>query len=91
MDANMGQPIETTVHFLQSMCKDPNQRQVLDWMMSQPKDDLLNFLRGAVSNVPREALPNLVQEHLGAQSDDTKNHVLSEITKAYDFLRQGQN
>ena len=79
--------IDGTMTFLQSLCNTPEQTQMLNWMSSQPKEQLTSFLKSSIATIPREGLGALVETHMANQAPETRAQVLIQITNAYDFLK----
>ena len=49
--------MQTTLTFLRSLCTEPEQVQMLNWMAALPPDHVVSFLPIAINPVPREAIP----------------------------------
>ena len=79
--------VDATMQFLQSLCTSPEQQQLLQWMQTQPKEQLMAFLKNAIATIPHEGLQPLVEQHLAAHSYETRVQILTKITHAYDFLK----
>lgn len=82
--------IENTMAFLNTLCESSEQKQMLDWMMQQPKEQLVSFLKSSIATLPREALPELINTHMASHPVETRNMVYSQVLQAYDFLK-GEN
>ena len=78
--------VEQTLAFLNSICKDEGQRDMLKWMAGQPKEQLFFFLRNTIHNIPRESLAGMVSEQMPTHDDQTKLQVYEQVVKMYDFL-----
>ena len=79
--------MDATMQFLQSLCTSPEQQNMLQWMQAQPKPALMAFLKSSIATIPREGLEPLVHQHLAQHSVETRVHILTKITHAYDFLK----
>lgn len=75
-----------TMGFLATLIKTPEQQEMLSWMMQQKQETLIPFLRNAISQIPIDAIPELIQQNMPDQSDEVKNQLHSQITTAYQFL-----
>ena len=82
MDNNM----VGTIAFLQSLCTTPEQQQMLQWMQSQPRDQLTQFLKTAMVGIPRDGLAAMVQQHMANHPPEVQQQVLGQVVQAYDFL-----
>ena len=78
--------VEQTLAFLNSICKDEGQREMLKWMASQPRDQLFHFLRNTIHNIPRESLVSMVSEQMPTHDTETKQAVHQQVLTMYDFL-----
>ena len=82
--------MQTTLTFLRSLCTEPEQVQMLNWMASQPQEKVVSFLQNAIKTVPRESIPELINVHMAAQSPEVRNQIYTQVMQAYDFLNQQQ-
>ena len=82
--------VQTTLTFLQSLCTEPEQVQMLNWMASQPQEKVVAFLQNAIKTVPRESIPELINLHMATQSPEVRNQIYTQVMQAYDFLNQQQ-
>lgn len=78
--------VAQTMTLLQSLVTSPEQQGLLTWMQGQPKETLIPFLKNAMAQIPRDQLPNMVNEHMAAHPAETRNQVYHQIVQAYDFL-----
>jgi hypothetical protein len=82
--------VASTMTFLQSLCTEPEQAQMINWMATQPPDKLITFLQNAIKAVPRESVPDLINKHLASQTPEVRNHIYTQLMTAYDFLTPPQ-
>ena len=82
--------VQSTLTFLQSLCTQPEQLQMLNWMASQPQEKVVSFLQNAIKTVPRESIPELINLHMATQSPEVRNQIYTQVMQAYDFLNQQQ-
>ena len=82
--------VQSTLTFLQSLCTQPEQLQMLNWMASQPQEKVVAFLQNAIKTVPRESIPELINLHMATQSPEVRNQIYTQVMQAYDFLNQQQ-
>ena len=82
--------MQTTLTFLRSLCTEPEQVQMLNWMASQPQEKVVAFLQNAIKTVPRESIPELINLHMATQSPEVRNQIYTQVMQAYDFLNQQQ-
>lgn len=81
---------KSTLSFVKNMCKEPKQQEVIQWMESAPKEQVMSFLKGAVRDIPRDHIPYMVNEQLPNATPDEKQTLYNEIIQVYDFLSQNQ-
>ena len=82
--------VQSTLTFLQSLCTQPEQLQMLNWMASQPQEKVVAFLQNAIKTVPRESIPELINLHMATQSPEVRYQIYTQVMQAYDFLNQQQ-
>lgn len=79
--------LQSTMGMLGKMIETDEQRQMLQWMLQQNEDTLVPFLRQAIESIPREAIPELVQQHMGHETPEARNEMFKDILQAYDTMK----
>lgn len=79
--------LQSTVDMLGGMINTEEQKQMLEWMLSQNEDQLVPFLRQAIEQIPREAIPGLVNQNMPNETPEKRNEMFQDIIGAYDAMK----